>query len=178
MKKSPLILMGILAFTVIVTHISAERSNPTRIEFSVFLQGSVAQGTTTYNGLWTVIHNEVITGSSLQGNLVGSPITFTILSNRRFKTHALTGEKSFINGTWTFVSSDGSSISGILNGKGTKFNEFSGKFVTTQSHKSTGIYTKAKISGQFTCRFIELPPYGASLGYEAWWNGTLREGGM
>jgi len=108
-----------------------------------------------------------------QGNLMGSPIEFTIISGRRFK---MDDQKSFINGTWMFVSSQGGELSGILIGRGTTLNEFSGMFNTNESQWSTGIFSKAKISGVFSCRFFQLPPYGASLGYEAWWNGTLREG--
>lgn len=174
MKKLPFILMGILTFTILVAYINAKESKPTRVEFTEFLRGSVAEGTTRHYGLWTAIKNEAIPDGNGQGDLVGSPITFTIASNRRFR---IDEEKSFINGTWTFVSSDGSSISGIFNGKGTNSNEFSGKFETTQSQKSSGIYSKAKISGEFACRFIEPLTYGEPWKYEAWWNGTLRGGG-
>ena len=174
MKKLPFILMGILTFAILVAYINAKESKPTRVEFTEFLRGFVAQGTTIHYGLWTAIKNEAISDGNGQGDLDESPITFTIVSNRRFR---IDEEKSFINGTWTFISSDGSSISGIFNGKGTNSNEFSGRFETTQSQKSTGTYSKAKISGEFTCWFIEPETYGEPWRYEAWWNGTFREGG-
>jgi len=172
-KKSPLVLIGILAFTAIVVFINAQESSPTRERFEELLQGSVTQGSIRQYGLWTSIR-EVITGNG-QGDLKGSPITFTIVcSSRSFALDHT--QKNFINGTWMFVSSDGSSISGILFGQGTKSNEFSGKFESTQSQKSTGLYSKAKISGEFAGRIFPLPPYGTTWGYEAWWNGTFREG--
>jgi len=171
MKGLPLVLMSVLTFTII-TYINAQGNSPTRVQFEEFLEGSVAPGTIRNYGEWTAYNSEVITGSG-DGDLVGSPIAFTIVSNRRFNAYA---QISFIHGYWTFVSSDGSLISGHFEGNGTTITEFSGKFVATQSQKSTKTYSKAKISGEFTCRFIPLPPYGASWRYEAWWNGTLREG--
>lgn len=175
MKKSPWMLMIILALCCGVALLNGETTAiKAESQFAEFLQGYVTPGTTSQYGEWMALEDEVITGSSLQGDLVGSPIVFTIMSSRRVKS--MDG-KSFIEGEWTFVAFDGSSISGTFRGNGTNITEFSGKFIRTMAQKSTGIYSGAKISGRFSCEFIEPLPYGDAWRYEAWWNGTFRGGG-
>lgn len=177
MKKISLMLIGVLTLTAVMAHISAQENSPDHVLFRDFLQGPVAQGRTRNYGEWTAIEDEVIIGT-LQGDLIGSSIAFTIVSNRRYNAFE---EVSFIDGNWMFVSSseESSVIGGNFKGSGPTLTEFEGKFMTTQSQKSNGTYTKAKISGDFSCwfRFITNGPYGGYWRYEAWWNGTFREGG-
>jgi hypothetical protein len=174
MKKMPFVLMSILIFTAIVTFTSAKQDKPGRTEFSQFLIGTFAPATQSEYGLWVAWKAEFVTGTS-EGNLPhGSLATFTIVSYRRFKTD---DGKSFINGTWKFVSSDESTISGIFNGKGITQNAFYGNFVTNESEGNTKAYVKAKIQGEFECWIEPLLPYGNLWKYEAWWNGTYKEGG-
>jgi len=172
MKKLPLALVAILTLTALLTYIDAQGIKPTRGSFSEFLQGTVAPGTPRNYGEWTAINDEVIEGS-LDGNLVGSPTTFRIVSDRRFNAEE---QLSFIDGSWTFMTSDGDSIGGIFFGNGTSLTVFLGKFVSTSSEKRIGTtYSKVKISGNFSCWFLQPVPYGGRWRYEAWWNGTFRQ---
>jgi len=174
MKKVPLILIGILTFTAIVTFIYAKENNPNRTEFSQFLTGTFMPSTTSEHGLWATMKKEIITGSA-EGDLPhGSRATFVIVSNRRFK---IDEGKSFINGTWKFVSSNGDEISGIFIGQGTTPNEFFGKFMTNESQKNLDAYAHAKIQGEFKCWMASLPSYVNLWEFRAWWNGTYQEGG-
>lgn len=166
-------MLGILAFGVVVSYINADEGKLGAMQFKEFLQGSiVGSGEIREYGPWVSIRGELITGTGT-GNLLGSPIEFTIVSNRRVKVD---DEKSFQNGSWKFVSSDGSQISGILVGKGITLTEFSGMFVSNESSSGTGIYYGITIKGMFSCRFLPPQTYGGFWRYEAWWNGTLRTG--
>jgi len=171
MKKISLVLIGVLAFATIVTYIRAQENNPNRTAFSEHLTGTFTLGTSSQHGQWTDMTREMITGNG-EGNLAESAITFTIQANRRFK---IDDGKSFINGTWKFVSADESSISGIFMGNGISANEFSGKFMTNQSQKSTASFVSVKIQGDFSCVFSPLPPYGNLWKYEAWLDGVIQE---
>ena len=188
MRKISLLFLGILAFTIVVSYINADEARACKsraTQFKEFLQGSVVGPDMTRKyGRWTAIKRELITGSGI-GNLKGSPIEFTLVSNRRFK---MDDQKSFINGRWKFVLSDGSQISGIFIGSGKTPTEFSGMFVANNhdndnhdnSQKSAGIYsgakTDAKIMGMFSCKFLPPQTYGGFWRYEAWWNGTIKKG--
>jgi len=172
MRKIPLILASILVFSAFVTYISAKENNPNREEFSEFLSGTFTPTAQREYGPWTATKKEVVIGNA-EGDMPGSQITFTLVMNRRFKDE----EKSFIKGTWKFVSNDESEISGIFTGKGTSPNSFSGKFMTNRTKKSTGMYAGAKIRGDFSCQLSPLSSYGNLWKYEAWWNGTFQVGG-
>lgn len=171
MKKLPLILMGILTLAIIVTYINAQENSPTRVQFEESLQGFFVQSPARYYGEWEARDDEIIIGSG-SGDLSGLPITFTIVANRRFNAEE---DISFIDGDWTFVLSD-SSISGHFKGNGTTLTEFSGRFVSTMSQQNSVTHPHDKISGEFRCWFTEPSGYGDPWRYDAWWNGTLREG--
>ena len=172
MKKIPLILAGILVFSAFVTYISAQEKNPNREEFSEFLSGTFTPAAQFDYGLWTATENEVVIGNAV-GDMPGSPLTFTLVMDRRFMEKE---QKSFTDGTWKFVSNDESEISGIFTGKGTSLTSFSGKFMTNQTEKRTGIYADARIQGDFSCQLTLLSSYGNLWKYEAWWNGTFQTG--
>lgn len=171
MRKITLILVSILVFSALVTYISAQVKNPNREEFSEFLSGTFTPAAQFDYGQWTSTKNEIVIGSAA-GDMPGSPLTFTLVMDRRWMDE----EKSFINGSWKFVSNDESEISGIFTGKGTSPDLFSGKFMTNETDKSTGIYADAKIQGFFSCQLSPLSSYGNLWKYEAWWNGTFQVG--
>lgn len=172
MKRIPLILHVILILLAFVTYINAQGKNPNREEFSEFLSGTFTPSAQIEYGLWTATKNEVVIGNA-EGDMLGSQITFTLLMNRRFMDKE---DKSFTDGTWKFVSNDESEISGIFTGKGSSPYSFSGKFMTNETEKSTGIYAHAKIQGDFSCQLSPLSSYGNLWKYEAWWNGTFQVG--
>ena len=171
MKKMPLVLVSILTFTAIITFINAKENNPNRTEFSEFLTGTFTPGSMQQYGIWTSTSDEVTTGTA-DGDLVSSQLTFMLVANRRWMTER---EKSFIDGTWKFVSASQGEISGIFNGKGTSPTVLYGKFIANEPDMNTGAFVNIKIQGEFSCSMTPLPPYGNLWRYEAWWNGTFQE---
>lgn len=169
-KKIPLILGAILVFSAFVTYISAQERNPNREEFSEFLSGTFTPSALIEYGPWAAARREVVIGNA-EGDMPGSQITFTLVMNRRFVDEV----RSFINGSWKFVSNDESEISGIFIGKGVSPNSFSGKFMTNDTLNGTGTYFGAKIMGYFSCELSPLSSYGNLWKYEAWWNGTFLQ---
>lgn len=174
MKKLAYIVLTIVLALAFIEAYSTAHAIPNS-QFEESLEGTVSgggdkPGNPEPDG-WMVITQQTITGIG-DGNLPGSPITFTMITRIRYKEDI---EKSFTSGRWTIVASDGqSSISGHFQGKSTEPDEFSGSF-TSSTETATGIYDGKEIHGEFQSIYIEPGPYGAPQKYEALWTGTFKE---
>jgi len=169
-----LILVSILALTFVEAYSAAHGDPVEYILFEENLEGTVSGGSNkpgnpTPDG-WMVITQQIITGMG-DGDLPGSPVTFTMTTKIRYKEHV---GKSFTSGNWTIVASNGQgSISGKFSGMGTEPDEFSGTF-RSLPHTANGIYDGRMIYGEFHSQYLEPGPYGAPQRYEALWTGTVK----
>ena len=171
MKKLVYItLMSILTLTFIEAYSTVHADSVKYTPFEELLQGTVAGGIITPPHTWTKITQQIITGIG-DGTLPGSPVTFTIIAEIRYREDI---GKSFTSGNWTIVASDGQgSISGRFLGKGTDPDEYSGTF-RSFNDTGTGIYYDKKIYGEFESKYLKPGPYGAPWRYEALWTGTVK----
>lgn len=172
MKKLVYILLtSILALTFVEVYSAAHADSVEYISFEESLEGAVSSGTIITNpGGWMIITEQIITGIG-DGDLPGSPVTFTITAEIRYKKDI---GKSFTSGNWTIVASDSmSSISGRFLGQGTEPDEFSGTF-RSFNDTATGVYYGKKIYGEFQSQYLKPGPYGAPQIYEALWTGTVK----
>ena len=170
-KLAYVLLISILALTFIEVYSTAHAERVKNAQFEEQLVGTVSDGVISTPGGWTKITEQIITGTG-EGSLPGSPITFIITAQVRYKEE---GKKSFTMGNWTIVASgDEGRVSGRFQGQGTDPNEFFGTF-RSLNDTATGIFSGKMIYGEFESKYLPPETYGAQRRYEALWIGAIKE---